>query len=33
VSRAGVAQLVEHRFRKPRVTSSTLVAGSSFSKG
>jgi hypothetical protein len=25
---AGVAQSVEHRFRKPRVTSSSLVAGS-----
>ena len=31
VSSADVAQLVEHRFRKPRVTSSSLVVGSSFS--
>ena len=31
--RAGVAQLVEQRFRKPQVVRSIRIAGSSFSAG
>jgi hypothetical protein len=32
-ARAGVAQLVEQRFRKPQVVRSIRIAGSSFSHG